>query len=198
MGSPCSGIWLPRSQPTLRDNGLYAEFLDRVEHRNLQLDLSEEGFSMGRLMAQAVVALNRSDLIEQVPPHFAGWVAVKLGGPALEHLAIQTRAVVERLLQPISAVPPEGVEMTYGALKDGLDATFSFDEMEDGQGDLQAQLEQRSDAERGSAQFAERQRGAGRQSEGIQESAFTRGRVPARLVAAARRPAAVSAKSRPI
>ena len=165
------------------DTALYDAVLDRLQGMNAEPDKTEDAFAFGRLVATAVVARVRGDLLDRVPPRFLGWAAAHLGGDALRRLAVQTEAVLTRLLQPIGAEPPPGVSLFYGASWDELDATAWFEEAEPDNRDLMAKFEELSEPERGARRFADRQRAVLAEVEAYrraltQEGAAALGAVP--------------------
>ena len=140
------------------DEELFERFLELIETLKLTVDRSDEGFTVARLVAKAVVSRSRPELIDIVPQPFVGWVAAKLKGAAFESLAAQTEMVLDRLLKPVAATPPQGVEVIYQSRADGFDAALSFAEAEQTGSGFDALVENLNHAERGAARYTERQK----------------------------------------
>ncbi|MEF3696309.1 hypothetical protein [Desulfolutivibrio sp.] len=83
------------------------------------------GHSLGRVVAASVIRHDRLDMIDLVPPAFLGHVADKLGGAALDRLAHSIDEALNRLLEPISAQLPEGMNINVEVSRDGLKTSRS-------------------------------------------------------------------------
>ncbi|MDQ7832867.1 MAG: hypothetical protein RDU30_14135, partial [Desulfovibrionaceae bacterium] len=98
---------------TIRDAGLMINSTTRA------------GYSLGRAIAASVIRHDRLDMIDLVPPAFLGHVADKLGGVALDRLAHSIDEALNRLLEPISAQLPEGMNINVEVSRDGLKTSRS-------------------------------------------------------------------------
>lgn len=116
------------------DGVLNRLLLEAIASRS-PLPLGDTSFSVSRAIAAAIVSERRSDLASLVAPRFADSVAFALGGRSLDHLAVQMEAVVSRLLEPVTAQPPQGVEIYYGASEDGMDVSIWAEAVPDRQPD---------------------------------------------------------------
>jgi hypothetical protein len=101
------------------DPELYDRVLDEPLTRDTPGENPHAVWLRSRAVAAAVVARNREDLIDWLPPRILDLVA-QIGGPALDRLAGYIERVIRRLLRPVAAGVPRDLTAFLETSEDGF------------------------------------------------------------------------------